>query len=346
MAAALFELQKTGDARREFLAVRSAAGARPDVAYYLGRIDLLEGDSKAAIRELTEAVKRPPFPDTAFYLGSAYLKDGQLVPAEKWLQTAAELAPDDAHVQERLGVLYQRQGRKAESEKAVATAAELRQKDAATSKLRVDCAQKLAAGTVAEARQVCEQLFDSNDSTKLTMLGTLYGARGDYEDALRPLCRAAELNPKSPQTEYNLALVYFRVSRFAEARAALEPVAKLWPDLVEINALLGAALYKLGEHPEAYQVLRRAHDLDPQDPATAGMLFESAMTLAEKSLASRQYRASENYLNQAARLYPDDPEPHRRLVKVYRADGRSLDAADEQRRFQSLSAGGKSSRDY
>lgn len=341
LAVALFELRKYGEARTEFVAVRAAAGDRPDIAYYLGRIDLTEGDLADAVKELTRAASNPPFPDTAYYLGSAYLKAGQLVPAEKWLQNAARITPGDPHVHDRIAMLYQQLGRKPESEKAVAKAAELRHKDAATSKLRIDCAKELDTGSVEQARPVCEQLFDPDDPVKLTMLGTLYGAHGDYGDAVKPFRRAAELNPASPQMQYNVALVYFRLGRFAEARAALEEVAKSWPDLAQISSLLGACLFRLGEQQQAYQVLGRAHDLKPEDRATTGMLFETSVTLAERSLASRDYQASMVYLNTAAKLDPLDPEPHRLLAEVYRATGREREAAGEEQKFESLSSKGR-----
>jgi Flp pilus assembly protein TadD len=338
LAVALFELQNTAEARQEFLTVRRATGPRPDVAYYLGRIDLLERNAKGAIEELTQALKHPPFLDTAYYLGSAYLQDKQWVPAEKCLLAAAQLTPQDAHVYERLGALYRETDRAAESEKAFAQAAELRQKDLATSKLRIDCAQKLESGSLDQARPVCDQLLDRSDAARLTILGTLYGAHGDYAAALQPLQRAAELDPKSPQMQYNVALVYVRLNRFEDARKALDPVVKLWPDLVQINALLGAALYKLGDQPQAYRVLTRAHELDPQDSATTNMLFESAIMLAEKGLARGEYASAVAYLGEAVRLDPQDPEPHRLLADAYRASNRPSEAGDEQRQFQQLSA--------
>ena len=68
------------------------------------------------------------------------------------------------------------------------------------------------------------------------------------------------------------------------------------------------------------------------------MLFESAMVLAEKSLASRQYESSAGYLNEASRLFPEDPEPHRLPAQIYHESGREQEALVEQRRFRSLSA--------
>jgi Flp pilus assembly protein TadD len=40
-------------------------------------------------------------------------------------------------------------------------------------------------------------------------LGTIYGEHGDLEAALKPLQRAAELVPQSPQMQYNVAMLTF-----------------------------------------------------------------------------------------------------------------------------------------
>ena len=133
LAVVLFELQARDESRRQFEAVRSETGDDPNVNYYLGRLDLMEGHIDTAIHNLTLAAAKPPFPDTAYYLGYAYLKAKDLASAERWLKTAADLAPRDARVHERLGLLYQSMGRKEDAEKAFATASELhRQKFLAT----------------------------------------------------------------------------------------------------------------------------------------------------------------------------------------------------------------------
>jgi tetratricopeptide (TPR) repeat protein len=338
LAVTLFELQKPEEARKEFEAVRSEVGDHPDVMYYLGRLELTDGNFDKAIEDLTAAARKPPFPDTAYYLGSAYLKKGALEPAAKWLDTAARLNPRDPHVIERLAALYRQQGRKVEAEKVFAEAADLRQRDATVSRQRIECAQKLETSSLEEARPVCEQLFDPNDADKLTMLGTIYGQHGDYAEALKPLRRAAELSPDSPQTEYNLALDCFQLQHYIEAREALARVVKLWPDLSQLSTLYGAVLYKLGDEPSAYQVLSHAHELNPQDAHTAMMLYESGVGLAAKSMGSKEYQTSLRYLREAAQLVPQEPEAHRLLAQLYRATGRNSEAAEEQRQFEILSA--------
>ena len=208
LAVAFFELHKPVEARREFEAVRRDAGDHPNVLYYLGRLDLDGRNFSGAVHNLTKAASAPPFPDTTYYLGFACFKQGDLAAAEKWLMQAASANPHDARVAYQLGLVYRKQGREEEAQKAIAESNKQRQSDANESKLRLDCALKLDQGSREDAHAVCEQLYDPDNADKLTALGTIYGQHGDPEAALKPLQRAAELAPQSPQMQYNLALAY------------------------------------------------------------------------------------------------------------------------------------------
>lgn len=336
LAVALFELHHLDESRREFEAVQQAVGNHPNVEYYLGRIDLQQGKLDAAVRELSQAAAQPPFPDTAYYLGSAYLKRHDLAPAEKWLRQAAAINPRDPEVEYRLGTLYSESGRKDEAQQAFSRSEELRRREAEVDRWRVDCTEKLAHGPLRDARPACAKLFDPEDADKLTILGTLYGQHGDFEEALEPLRRAAELSPNSPQMQYNLAFDYFELGRYAEARTPVAEAVERWPDLFPLNALYGAVLDKLGEAEPACRALRRAHELNPQDPSTASLLYQVSLRLAAKALTGKQYETSLGYLREAAELRPGEPEPHRRLAQVYEATGRHAEAAAERRELERL----------
>jgi tetratricopeptide (TPR) repeat protein len=336
LAVSLFELHQTEEARQEFEAVRRASGDHPNIEYYLGRLDLTEGKLDAAILELNKAAANPPFPDTAYYLGYAYLKRQDLTMAEEWLRRAAEAAPRDPAVQYQLGLLYSKAGRREEAQEAYSKSEQLRQRDAETDKLRLECKQRLDQGPLDAARPTCDQLFDPDDAEKLTMLGTIYGQHGFYSEALKPLRRAAELSPGSPQMQYNLAFDYFQLRRYAEAREPLAKAAARWPDLYPLNALLGAVLYNLGEEPGAYEALHRAYELNPRDSGTMDILYHVTLGLAQKNLASKQYVASLRYLSEAARLRPQEPEPHRLLAQIYEITGQQTEAAEERRQLERL----------
>jgi Flp pilus assembly protein TadD len=331
LGVALFELKQSGDARREFEAVRREAGDHPNVSYYLGRLDLLDQNFAAAVRNLGKAIAQPPFPDTAYYLGLACFKQGDLPAAEKWLRQAAQLNPRDSLARYQLAMVYRSQGREDDAKKAFAESAELRRRDTDESQLRTECAQKLDAGPRAEARALCQRLYDPDDAERLTALGTIYGQHGDLEAALEPLRRAAELAPERPQMQYNLAFTYYRMGRFEDARAPIAQAVQHWPDLFQLNFLYGAVLAKLGEDLPAYQALSRAHELNSQDAAAADLLYRTALGLARKSVAARQYPDALRYFGQAAKLRPGDPEPHQGMAGIYTLTGHPAEAAAEQR---------------
>src|ERR1700720_2090170 len=289
LAVALFELHKGDEARHELELVRGEVGDHPNVLYYLGRLDLDDRNFDGSIRNLNKAVLKPPFPDTAYYLGYAYFKQGDLDNAAKWLKDAAQANPRDARIPYQLGLVYRKQGLADEATKALALSEQLSQRDDTESNLRMECGQKLDQGLRDQAHTVCEQLYDPDNAEKLTALGTIYAQHGDLEAALKPLRRAAELAPESPQMQYNLALTYYQLNRFEEARRPLANTIERWPDLFQVNALYGAVLSKLGEDLAAYQALRHAHQLNPQESSTVDLLYIATLGLARKSQAARQY---------------------------------------------------------
>ena len=337
LAVALFEMHKSDEARQELETVRREVGDHPNILYYLGRLDLDEQKFAGAIRNLTKAAAEPPFPDTAYYLGFAYFKQGDLTAAEKWLQEAGRLNPQDSRIPYQLSVVYRKQGRQEDATTAAALSSELRRRNENDSALKGECAEKLDKGGREEARAVCEQLYDPDNAEKLTALGTIYGQHGDPEDALKPLRRAAELAPQSPQMQYNLALDYYQLNRFEEARAPLANALKRWPDLFQLNALYGAVLLKLGEEVQGYEALRHAYQLNPQDSSTAEPLYNITLELAQKSQSAGKYSDSLRYLQEAAKLRPREAEPHRRMAEIYRLTARAAQATAEQREAERLS---------
>jgi len=338
LAVALFGIQDREQARSELERVRAEVGDDPYVMYYLGRLDLRDGNLDAAITNLTLAAADPPFPDAAYYLGYAYFKKHNLNSAEHWLRKAAELAPRDFRVQERLGLLLQATGRKEAAQKAFALSAELHQGDTQATQIALDCARKLENQPLEEAQTFCRQLYDPNDTGKLVTLGLLYGQHGDYTDAVEPFRRAIELEPDSYEIQYDLGLTYFRLKRYAEARRPLEKAVELRADMFEVNAPLGAVLFALGDDLHAYQVLSKAHQLDPENADVKALLFKLASLLAEQSLAGKKYADALGYFLRIVELRHDDAYAHRRLAEVYRALGDVEKAEKEQQEARRLGA--------
>ncbi len=336
LAVALFELKQSVAARREFAAVRRETGDHPNIFYYLGRLDLLDQDFASAIKNLTHAAVKPPFPDTAYHLGLAYFKSGDLKGAEKWLKTALEMNARDSLASYQLALVYRKEGREDEAKKTMALSADIRRQDVEESQIQSECKEKLDHGPREAARAVCERLYDPNNAEKLTTLGTLYGQHGDLEAALDPLRRAAELAPQAPQMQYNLAFTYYRLKRFEEARTPLARAVERWPDIFQLSQLYGAVLLQLGELLPAHAALHRAHELNPKDAATGNLLYVTLFQLAAKRRTDRQYPDALRYLDEAVKLRPDDPQPHFAEASLYELTGEPEKAAAERQEAERL----------
>jgi Flp pilus assembly protein TadD len=282
-------------------------------------------------------MSKPPFPDTAYYLGFAYLKEGDLPNAEKWLKEARQSNPRDSRIPYQLGLVYRKQGRDEEAEKALKASSDLHRQDDSEAQLRTECGERLDNGTREEARAVCEKLYHEDDADRLTALGMIYAQHRDLEAALKPFLRAAELSPHSPQVQYNLALTYFQLDRLQDARPPLESALKRWPDLFPVNALYGAVLIKSDEEERGYDVLMHAHELNPQDTATVDTLYLMGLKLAEKARAAKQYSLALRYLSEAAKLRPQEAEPHNAMADIYAKLGQAANATREKAEAERLS---------
>ena len=330
LAVCWFALFKFAEARNEFERVRQEAGNDAQAVYYLGRIDLMEGDTDSAIQKLRRLASHPPFTDTAYYLGSAYLQKGNLQEAKKWLRAATVTNPRDSRVHDHLARVYQKQGRRASAEREYNLSSQLRASVDAASRVAVACGQELETHGLNEARETCRQLLDSRDPDKLATLGLLYGQHGFFAEAVEPLEQAARLDPDSSEIQHDLGLTYFRLRRYKEARPPLEKAVALRPDFFGSCALLGATLYTLGQYELSYAALGHAHQLNPQDQDTASLLFSDAVVLAQSEFKQKEYEKSLAYLHVAAALRSADPDVHRRLAAVYGLLGRRAEADRER----------------
>ncbi|MBZ5687361.1 MAG: tetratricopeptide repeat protein [Acidobacteriia bacterium] len=120
----------------------------------------------------------------------------------------------------RLARAYTSAGRDQDADREFSLYTQFRDAHKNTEKDARDCTAALQTGPPATAREVCHRVFGPNDPEKLTLLGQLFGDAGAFEEALDPLKRAVQLDSKSFEAWHNLGLTYFRLQRYAEARAA------------------------------------------------------------------------------------------------------------------------------
>jgi tetratricopeptide (TPR) repeat protein len=336
LAVCWFNLGDLKRSRDEFERVRKETGGSASVAYYLGRIDLLEGNPESAILKFRSIVSTETSEDLYYYLGSAYLKVNDLENAKLWLQKTAKVTPRNPHVHDNLARLYQKLGQRSEAEEESSLAARLHQRLDEAAGLVSDCGRDLATQPLAEAQKTCQRLLDPSDEYSLLRLGVLYGSHGYYEQSLEPLQLVARLDSESVDIQYLLGLSYFRLRRYREARVPLERAVALQPDLFSANALLGATLYGLEEDELSYPVLKHAHSLNPQHAETNGLLFGVSLGLGQRELLAKRYAQSLVFLRQAAAINPSSSEVHKLLAEVYGSLDRGKEAASEVKEAERL----------
>ena len=82
-------------------------GLKPEAYLNLGVVEMLEGNTDAAIKNYLAAIQlRPNYPEAYFKLGGLYYKQGVLKKAEAAFLKAIELQPDYGRAHYSLGFVY------------------------------------------------------------------------------------------------------------------------------------------------------------------------------------------------------------------------------------------------
>lgn len=126
----------------------------------------------------------------------------------------------------------------------------------------VDAALALAEDRLPDAEAALRQRLreDATDVAAIRMLAEVGGRIGRYEDAEKLLLRALQLAPGFGAARANLATVYYKQNRFAEAAETLDAVLGDDPDNPAHANLRAAALGRIGGYDEAlalYEELTR-----------------------------------------------------------------------------------------
>ena len=95
-------------------------------------------------------------------------------------------------------------------------------------------------------------------------LGALFRKTNEYEKAITNYNKAIELKPESAEAYNNLGNIYNLVSRADDAVASYSRAIELNPDYTEAYNGLGAALNELGRYEEAITHYSKAIRLDPK----------------------------------------------------------------------------------
>ncbi len=147
---------------------------------------------------------------------------------------------------------------------------------------------------------------------------------GKIDEAIGPLLKAVELNPKDPDARLNLAYAYEHQGRIDEAISQYRKAVELNPRNPIAHNNLGVLYDKKGLYDEAIRQFEKAVDIDPSS-ATGPKNLETA----KKNQAVIQER--EKQIAQAAdevETQPDNPRSAYKLARLYAYYGKKDQAIE------------------
>lgn len=194
-------------------------------------------------------------------------------------------------------------------------------------------------------------------------LGLAYKLKDDLDSAVPEFERAASLDAALPDPVFTLGVIYMQQGKFPEAVANLRKATTLEPTNGDAWALLGSVLKDSGDPTAAADALRHATELQPEQPslhiqlatldAQAGRTADAA---AERKLAADLSRAAMSrqradfalksgrtlleqnklpeavfQLTTAINADPTLAEPHLLLAEAYTRQGKTVEAALEEK---------------
>ena len=303
----------------------------------LADINLRSGHGEAVIEPMTRLLKRSPeLRPAALLLAAAYgsldrFDDAAVITGEE-----AKLAPRDPQAQMALGLTLRQAKRNDEARQAFEKAAELApdnlwpvdqlveldllEKHFDTAQQRIDRhfqktpdspAAHFFKGKIlvaeekwgpAETELQKTLQLDPNFGGAYDLLVQTYLVTNKLPQALSQLQTQLSKNPNDASALMTLALLHERTNEFAKARDAYEHLLSLKPDLVSaLNNL--ACLYadRLNDLGKAYDLARKARDLQGNDPAIADTF---GWILSKRG----EYQQALAILQGSAAKLPDSPE--------------------------------------
>jgi len=99
-----------------------------------------------------------------------------------------------------------------------------------------------------------------------------YFSSGDLQNSVRHLEKAIQIYPAIPAAHHNLGVCYLRQKAFEKAIIAFRDASNMDPGFIDPVLGLSSALFLLGRYSQAETAARRAHEMNPENPAACYLL--------------------------------------------------------------------------
>lgn len=131
---------------------------------------------------------------------------------------------------------------------------------------------------------------EPDNPTYRVNLGWVYFKQGKYDLAEQEFKNALQLDPKSVQARYNMAVVYLETQRAGEAKGILEEITRDSPRYAAARSLLGYTYFQLGEYEKSIKEYQAADFVEPGNTNVLYQIGQAYEKLGQKDKALEYYR--------------------------------------------------------
>lgn len=321
----------------------------PTLRVQLGKSLLREGKTEEAMDSFRRVLKLTSNPEMLATCGKALISSGQYAPAREFLEPALAASPEAAELRLDLAISVFHSGSAEEALKVLeATPADQRKGDYYLLRAQILDAMKKPEA----AAEALNRGFDAAPTrSDLYFEASLFLIKHkQYRRAIQLLQKASAALPDAPELQLTLAMAYDMAQQYDDSGRLLSQIESRWPEWslpyelhgisletrtrsAQARPLLETAISLGARDPNVYYYLASAitHDR-PDDLEGAQKAIQVALelnpedvyiqSLAGKIAYSRKdYKAAQEHLQTALRLWPDMVEARQTLSAVYKAMG-------------------------
>jgi len=338
LATNLVRARQLVPAENEFKKALALEPASYDTNHNLGEFYVAGGKIAQAIPYLGKAYQiRPTAYDNGYDLALAYLETGKHLQAQRVVK-ALIARKNTAELHNLLGEIEEKEGNFVEAEHEYESAVHM---DPSEGNLFDWASELLLHRTLDPAVEVFSDATQRYPkSPRLAIgLGMAFYSRGNYDDAVKALLKAADLDPADARCYYFLSKAYDSSPGQAnEVTQRFRHFAELQPQNAHAVYYYAMSLWKARRAQDASvdfgrieSLLQKSVELDPKLP-------EAHLQLGNLYSEQKKYSDAVLYYEQALALNTDLADAHYRLGQAYVHLGKSDEAQKQLQLYQKLRA--------
>jgi tetratricopeptide (TPR) repeat protein len=265
---AFYKTEMYDEAEREYRKILDIDGTNPEAFFYLGLIELMRGDMKAAREQLLKSAEKEKRASVLTNAGYVCVKMECYDEAIAYLQTARELTPDNTKMKCNLAIALYKKGNNDEAETILREV--INASPATITPYMYLPSIYMAKNDPEEAERVLKEAIDHFPRMILfkNNLAALYEDMDKPEEAEKLYRQALEVDPHNKKICRNLAEFYYRTQILGAARELFEKIAEAYNDW-GIFFKLGNIHLRQGDTQKALQYWYRAKELNPSEELIA-----------------------------------------------------------------------------